>query len=114
MRRVRLRLASRERRSRSWRADNELPIYLCRPLPCNRDAAVCVLGAVNDRGCRDLYLRMHPLQREVAGREAALRAPAATSYRHVQFLDDLTAPTSVSRVGAVLESAFRWERTRSQ
>lgn len=48
----------------------------------------------------------------LAGREAALRAAAATSYRHVHFLDDPTEPTSVSHAGAVLELAFRWERTR--
>jgi transcriptional regulator GlxA family with amidase domain len=47
----------------------------------------------------------------LAGRDAALRAAAATSYRHVQFLDDPRAPMSVSLVGPALELAYRWERT---
>lgn len=48
----------------------------------------------------------------LAGRDAALRAAAATSYRHVGYLDDPSAPLSVSRVGPALELAYRWERTR--
>lgn len=48
----------------------------------------------------------------LAGRDAALRAAAATSYRQVRFLDDPRAPTSVSLVGPALELAYRWERTR--
>ena len=48
----------------------------------------------------------------LAGREAAPRAAAATSYRHVRFLDDPAAPLSVRRAPMALELAYRWERTR--
>ncbi|MCW5806029.1 MAG: DJ-1/PfpI family protein [Deltaproteobacteria bacterium] len=48
----------------------------------------------------------------LAGRAAALRAAAATGYRHVRFLDDPSSPTTGSRLGIALETAFRWERTR--
>jgi transcriptional regulator GlxA family with amidase domain len=48
----------------------------------------------------------------LAGRDAALRAATATSYRHVRFLDNPRTPTSVSLVGPALELAYRWERTR--
>jgi transcriptional regulator GlxA family with amidase domain len=48
----------------------------------------------------------------LAGRAAALRAAAATSYPHVRFLDNPAAATSFSRVGPALEMAYRWERTR--
>jgi transcriptional regulator GlxA family with amidase domain len=48
----------------------------------------------------------------LAGRDAALRAAAATSYGLVRFLDDPRAPMSVSLAGPALELAYRWERTR--
>jgi len=44
-------------------------------------------------------------------REATVRAAAARSCRRVRFVDDPTASTSASRVGTVLEPAYRWERT---
>jgi hypothetical protein len=47
----------------------------------------------------------------LAGRDAATRAARATSYRHLAFLDDPTAALSRSRTGAIVEMAYRWERT---
>jgi transcriptional regulator GlxA family with amidase domain len=48
----------------------------------------------------------------LAGRDAALRAARATSYRNVSFLDDPTSALSRDRTGAIVEMAYRWERTK--
>jgi transcriptional regulator GlxA family with amidase domain len=48
----------------------------------------------------------------LAGRAAALRAASATSYRHVEFLDDPNFVLSRDRTGLILEMAYRWERTK--
>ena len=48
----------------------------------------------------------------IAGRAAALRAAAATSYRHVEFLDDPAAVVPHDRTGQLVELAYRWERTK--
>ena len=48
----------------------------------------------------------------IAGRPAALRAAAATSYRHTSYLDDPTSTVSRDQTGAILEMAFRWQRPK--
>ncbi len=48
----------------------------------------------------------------LAGRDAALRAAAATSYGHTSYLDDPHATLSRDRTGLILELAYRWERTK--
>jgi transcriptional regulator GlxA family with amidase domain len=48
----------------------------------------------------------------IAGHAAALRAAAATSYRHTTFLDDPTSTLSRDQTGSIIEMAFRWHRPK--
>ena len=48
----------------------------------------------------------------LAGRDAALRAARAVSYRRVDFLDDPRVALAHGNTGLVVDLAYRWQRTR--